>query len=134
MSKNPFLSEAWLDAVIGLQEEYDGQLPAPATRMKMNQIVKGMPFGDEILHFHLDSSEGAGKLGKGHLEGADVTVTTDYDTARALVVDQNQAAAMQAFMSGRIKVDGDMTKIMTPQPPKNEAQKELDQKIMDMTS
>ena len=40
---------------------------------------------------------------------------------------------MQAFMSGKIKVDGDMTKIMTPPPPKNEAQIELDRKIKEMT-
>ena len=39
----------------------------------------------------------------------------------------------QAFMSGRIKVDGDMSKMMTPQPPKNDAQKELDAKILDLT-
>jgi putative sterol carrier protein len=133
MSKFPFLSDDWLDAVISLQGEYGGQLPDAAVKMKMNQIVNGMPFGEATLNFHMDSSTGEGRLGKGHVDVADVTVTTDYETARALVVDQDQAAAMQAFMSGRIKVDGDMTKIMTPQPPKNDAQKELDQKIMDLT-
>lgn len=133
MSKFPFLSDDWLDAVISLQGEYGGQLPDASVKMKMNQIVNGMPFGEATLNFHMDSSTGEGRLGKGHVDVADVTVTTDYETARALVVDQDQAAAMQAFMSGRIKVDGDMTKIMTPQPPKNDAQKELDQKIMDLT-
>jgi hypothetical protein len=133
MSKFPFLSEDWLDAVIALQDEYGGQLPPAAVKMKMNQIVNDMPFGGATLRFHMDSSSGEGRLGRGHVETADVTVTTDYGTARALVVEQDQAAAMQAFMSGRIKVDGDMTKIMTPQPPKNVAQKELDQKIMDLT-
>ncbi|MFP6663578.1 MAG: SCP2 sterol-binding domain-containing protein [Deltaproteobacteria bacterium] len=133
MSKFPFLSDGWLDAVIALQGEYGGQLPPASIKMKMNQIVNGMPFGDATLHFHLDSSTGEGRLGKGHVEVADVTVTTDYETARALVVEPDQAAAMQAFMSGRIKVAGDMTKIMTPQPPKNDAQKELDQKIQDLT-
>ena len=133
MSKHAFLSEGWLDAIIALQEEYSGKLPPAAVKMKMNQVVNGMPFGDATLHFHMDTTSGEGKLGKGHVEGAEITVTTDYDTARALVVDQNQAAAMQAFMSGRIKVEGDMAKMMAPQPPKNDAQKELDQKIMDMT-
>lgn len=133
MSKHAFLSEGWLDAVIALQEEYSGKLPPAAVKMRMNQVVNAMPFGDETLRFHMDSTSGEGKLGKDHVEGADLTVTTDYDTARALVVDQNQAAAMQAFMSGRIKVDGDMAKLMAPQPPKNDAQKELDQKIAAMT-
>jgi putative sterol carrier protein len=51
----------------------------------------------------------------GSLEIADLTVTTDYDTARQLFVEQDPAASMQAFMSGRIKVDGDITRLMLMQ-------------------
>ena len=51
----------------------------------------------------------------GELDPADVTVTTDYVTARALFVDQDQAASMQAFMAGKIKVQGDMMKMMAMQ-------------------
>jgi putative sterol carrier protein len=51
----------------------------------------------------------------GHLENPDVTVTLPYDTARSLLVDQDQQAAMQAFMSGKIKVEGDMMKLMALQ-------------------
>jgi putative sterol carrier protein len=51
----------------------------------------------------------------GELENADVTVTTDYETARKIFVDQDPQAGMQAFMSGKIKVQGDMTKLMMMQ-------------------
>ena len=42
----------------------------------------------------------------------EATVTTDYETASKLFVDQDPAAVMQAFMSGKIKIDGDMMKVM----------------------
>ena len=48
----------------------------------------------------------------GHLDDADLTVTLDYATARAILVEGNPQAGMQAFMAGKIKVQGDMTKLM----------------------
>jgi membrane peptidoglycan carboxypeptidase len=42
----------------------------------------------------------------------EVTVTIDYATAKAIFVDNNPQAGMQAFMAGKIKVQGDMTKLM----------------------
>ena len=42
-------------------------------------------------------------------------MTTDYDTAKKIFVDQDQAAGMQAFMAGKIKVQGDMMKMMAMQ-------------------
>ena len=51
----------------------------------------------------------------GQLETPDLTVTTDYDTAKKIFVDQDQAGGMQAFMAGKIKVQGDMMKMMAMQ-------------------
>ena len=51
----------------------------------------------------------------GELDDPDLTMTTDYATARKIFVDQDQAAGMQAFMSGKIKVQGDMMKMMALQ-------------------
>ena len=53
--------------------------------------------------------------------------------AGAQLVNQNRQAAMQPFMQGKIKVQGDMSKVMVPPPPKNDAQKELDETITDLT-
>ena len=133
MAKYPFLSDQWLDALFALNAEYRDKVPAPSVKMRLNQVVTGVPFGGGTVTMHTDTSSGKAIVGRGHIESPEVTVTTDYETAKTLVVQQDQAAAMQAFMSGKIKVEGDMTKILIPPPPKNDAQKELDQKIKDMT-
>ncbi len=133
MSKHAFLSDGWLDTLIALNEEYADRVPPPMVKMRLNQNVTGVPFGDGSVQMHTDTTQGKAIVGRGHLDNPEVTITTDYETARALVVVGDQAAAMQAFMSGKIKVDGDMTKIMVPPAPKNDAQIELDQKVKDMT-
>ena len=45
----------------------------------------------------------------------DLTVTVDYETAKTILVEGNPQAGMQAFMGGKIKVQGDMTKLMAMQ-------------------
>jgi putative sterol carrier protein len=133
MGKLQFLTDTWLDTVFGLQAEYSERVPAPLVKMRMNQVVTGVPFGDGTVNMHTDTTGGKAVLGKGHLENPDVTITTDYATAKTLVVQNDQQAAMQAFMQGKIKVTGDMSKIMMPPPHKNDAQKELEEKIKELT-
>ena len=133
MAKSKFLSDEWLDAVFALQSEYRDKVPAPLVKMKMNQVITGAPFGDGNAKIHTDTTSGAAIMGRDHMDEPDVTVTTDYETAKSLVISADQQAAMQAFMSGKIKVEGDMAKVMTPPPPKNDAQKELEAKILEIT-
>ena len=79
----------------------------------MNQVISGAPFDDGAdIHIYMDTTDGTMTLEKGELEDPEVTVSTDWETARKIFVDQDQAAGMQAFMSGKIKVQGDMTKLM----------------------
>jgi hypothetical protein len=82
---------------------------------KINQVVTGVPFGDGTVESFLDTSSGDVVMELGRLDDADVTVTTDYATAKAIFVDQDQAAGMQAFMTGRVTVQGDMMKLMALQ-------------------
>ena len=46
------------------------------------------------------------------IDAPDLTVTVEYDTAKALFVDLDVTQAMQAFMAGKVKVQGDITKLM----------------------
>jgi putative sterol carrier protein len=70
----------------------------------------------------------------GHVEGEDLTVTVDYATAKAIFVDQNPQAGMQAFMAGKIKVQGDMTKLMAMQSgPVDPAAAEIAKQISEIT-
>ena len=104
-----------MDAAKKIREEYAGKTAAPAHAVKMNQIVTEVPFGDGTIEAHLDTSGGEMVMETGHIEGADLTVTLDYATAKAILVDGNPQAGMQAFMAGKIKVQGDMTKMMALQ-------------------
>jgi putative sterol carrier protein len=72
----------------------------------------------------------------GHLDSPDLTVTTDYATARAIFLEQDPQAGMQAFLSGKIKVDGDMTKMMQMQiaMPKDDLADQVAAEIMAITS
>lgn len=115
MAKHPFLSEEWMAEAKKIREEYRGKGTPVAQTMKMNQIITEVPFGDGTINANMDSSSGEMEMELGHLDNAEVTITIDYATAKAIFVDGNPQAGMQAFMSGKIKVQGDMTKLMASQ-------------------
>ena len=65
----------------------------------------------------------------------DLTVTLDYGTAKAILVDGNPQAGMQAFMAGKVKVQGDMTKLMAMQgAPPDEFAKKVAEEIKAITA
>jgi putative sterol carrier protein len=100
----------------------------------MNQIITDVPFGDGTVNAHIDTSGGAMEMDLGHLDTPDLTVTLDYDTAKAIIVDQNPQAGMQAFMAGKIKVQGDMTKLMAMQSgPVDPTAQEVSARIKEIT-
>lgn len=111
----PFLSDEWVAEARKIREEFAGKGAAPAHAVRMNQIITDVPFGEGTIDAHMDTSGGDLELDLGHLENPDLTVTLDYETAKAIIVDQNPQAGMQAFMAGKIKVQGDMTKLMAMQ-------------------
>ena len=134
MAKYPFLSEEWILEVRKIGEEFAGGTAPPAHAVKMNQIITDVPFGEGTINAHMDTSSGEMQMDMGHIDSPDVTVTLDYDTAKAIFVEGNPQAGMQAFMAGKVKVQGDMTKLMAMQaaPPDARAQ-ELSKKIRDIT-
>ena len=112
MAKYKFLSEEWVAEAKKIREEFEGQAPAPAHAVRMNQIITEVPFGDGEINAHMDTSGGSLEMDLNHLENPDLTVTLDYATAKAILVEGNPQAGMQAFMAGKVKVQGDMTKLM----------------------
>ena len=112
MAKYQFLTPEWVAAAKAIREEFEDQAPAPAHVVRMNQIITEVPFGDADVRAFMDTSEGTMRLDLGELDSPDLTVTVDYLTAKAIIVDGNPQAGMQAFMAGKIKVQGDMTKLM----------------------
>ena len=131
-----FLSDDWMAAAKAVREKYADQAAKVTTIVRMNQTITDVPFGEGTLSVFLDTSSGDVVLELGALAAPDLTVTTDYDTARKIFVDQDQAAGMQAFMAGKIKVQGDMMKMMALQTgmPQDETAKLISTEIKDLTS
>jgi hypothetical protein len=111
----PFLSDEWVEQAAKIREAYKGKTPPVPHVIKMNQVITDVPFGGGSIDAHMDTSSGEMELGLGHIDGADLKVTLDYETAKAILVEGNPQAGMQAFMAGKIKVEGDMTKLMAMQ-------------------
>lgn len=130
-----FLSDEWMDAARGIREKYADEVPEVDAVLRINQVITDVPFGDETVHSFLDTSSGSVVMELGELDEADVTITTDYATAQALFVDQDPAVAMQSFMNGKVKVQGDMMKLMAMQTslPSNEFSEKIAQEIKDIT-
>ncbi len=110
--KYQFLTPEWIEEAKRVRDQFDTDATPPAHSVRMNQVITEVPFGDGDVNVHMDTSSGEVKIDLGHLDDPDLTVTLDYDTAKAIIVDGNPQAGMQAFMAGKVKVQGDMTKLM----------------------
>ncbi|MEP7203662.1 MAG: SCP2 sterol-binding domain-containing protein [Ilumatobacteraceae bacterium] len=130
-----FLSAEWMEAAKAIREKYADQASAITISVRMNQVITDMPFGEGDVKLYLDTSSGSLVMEPGELETPDLTLTTDYDTAKKVFVDQDQAAGMQAFMAGKIKVQGDMMKMMAMQTgmPQDETAKTIADEIKAIT-
>ncbi len=131
----PFLSDDWMTAAKEIRAKYADQATKVTTSIRMNQVVTDVPFGEGTVKSYLDTSSGDVVMELGELDTPDLTVTTDWSTARAIFVMQDQAAGMQAFMSGKIKVQGDMMKMMAMQTsmPQDDIAKQIATEIKDIT-
>lgn len=130
----PFLSDEWIAEAHVIRAEYKDGSPAFGQPVRMNLVVTEIPFGDGDLQAHLDTTGGDVEIDKGHVDGADLTVTIDYLTAKAILVDRNPQAGMQAFMAGKIRVEGDMTKLMALQAmPPGEQSDEMAERLRAIT-
>ena len=130
-----FLTDEWMDAARELRAKYADRMPDVTIEVRINQVVTEVPFGEGTIRAYIDSSDGNLDLELGELEEPDVTLTTDYDTAKAMVVDQDPAVVMQSFMAGKITVQGDMMKLMAMQTalPSTEATETISEEIAAIT-
>jgi len=125
-----FLSDGWFTQADKIQNDVNAPVPPAIKDLKINMQVTGGPSGE--VAFRME----AGRLVKGHAADAPTKLVIPFDTARAMLIDQNQQAVMSAFMSGQIRVEGDMAKLMQMQmagPPSPEATK-VSQLIKELTT
>ena len=113
MPKHRFLSDEWFAAVDHLFTEHGAATPSNVAVI-VNVTVTDTPFGAE-RHLHLGAADGRGHWGLGHSDDGDVSLTTDYETAREVLLSGDPQAGMQAFMVGKVRVQGDFAKLMVAQ-------------------
>jgi len=126
MSK--WLSQEWLDETRKMAE---GQPERPGASARMQYVVTGGPDGDINYYWILEN----GRLVEatlGKLDDAEVTLTTGYDDA--VKIQKNELDANAAFMQGKVKVTGNMAKVMALLPITNSPEyKQLQQEIAAIT-
>ena len=123
-----FLSDEWFAKVDELKNAA-GDLNVPEA-MQDIVINVNVTNGDDVKKMHLKN----GEFHNGFEDAAPATLTVEKELAKKIFIDNDQAAGMQAFMAGEIKLEGDMSKVMALQtsPPSDE-QKALLAKIKEIT-
>ncbi len=126
MSK--FLSQEWLDEMKRLAES---QPERPGASARMQYVVTGGPDGDIQYYWVLQD----GKLVEcalGELADAEVTLTQTIDDA--VKIQKGELDATAAFMQGRVKVTGNMAKVMSLLPITNSPEyKQLQSQLGEIT-
>lgn len=104
-----FMSPEWIAKINEIRQGLgEIEIPEQAKSFSLNFTITREDGEDK-------ASVAAGELVAGHTETAPTTLTVPVDVAKKMFVDRDQAAAMQAFMSGQIKVEGDMSQLMQMQ-------------------
>ena len=105
-----FLSEEWLQSSRQLAA---GQPERPGASVRIQYVVTGGPDGDLRYWWVLEDGRLAdGALGE--LADPDVTMTEVY--ADAVLIQRGELDPGAAFMQGRVKVAGNMAKVMSLLP------------------
>ncbi len=105
-----YLTQEWLDESRELAKD---QPERPGASAKMQYVVTGGPDGDVKYYWVLEN----GKLlesSLGEIADADFTLTSTYDDSVAIAKGELDANA--AFMQGKMKVTGNMGKLMQLMP------------------
>ena len=123
-----FLSQEWLDEGRKLSQEFPER---PGATARMQFAVTGAPDGDVKYYQVLEN----GKILESTLgedANADFTMTSAYDDT--VKIQKGELDANAAFMQGRMKVTGNMGKLMSLMPlTQSPEYKAIQQKINEIT-
>ncbi len=115
MATHEFLSADWVAAASDIRDEYADRLAPPGLALRVNLVVTDAPFSEEDVRAFIDTSNGETLAELGVLDDPDLTLTVDHATARRVFLGKDPGTALEAYMSGRIVVDGDMSKLFALQ-------------------
>lgn len=104
-----FLTEEWATAVNDSLNSHDGFKSAIGTSdLALQFETRDGPDGD--VSYYLETKGGSVAFALGGLDNADVTVSQGYDTA--VGISQGTINVQTAFMTGKLKVQGNLAKLM----------------------
>jgi putative sterol carrier protein len=105
-----FLSQEWADQMTeALNSSEEFQKAAGGQSAKLQQVVTDTPDGGEVkYYFTLEGGKAQVQLGE--LQDAEATITQNYETA--VGVTKQEINAQNAFMQGKLKISGNMMKLM----------------------
>ena len=107
-----YLSQEWFDEVNRAAADSDRiKVDTAGIALTIQQVVTGAPDGD--AHYAVKVRDGAVTVTPGDDPEADVTITEDWDTAVSVANGELPAAA--AFMTGRIRVSGNVAVLLDAQ-------------------
>jgi putative sterol carrier protein len=104
----PFLSTEWADAVksqLNANEEF--RTAASGKEATIQQIITS---GGEETHYWIEIADGTIDMGVGDANEPDATITQSYETAVKLA--KSELSVVTAFMTGKVKVAGNMGMLM----------------------
>lgn len=100
----PFLSPEWAqELTTKLNDDEDFRKAIASQSATIQQVITRD--GDET-HYWIKIADDTIDMGVGDLEGAEATITQSYETAVKLAT--GELSAVTAFMTGKIKIAGNM--------------------------
>ena len=107
-----YLSSEWFDEVNrAAADQSDLAVDTAGVTLTIQQVVTDAPEGD--IRYAVRIRNGTVELRPGDSADADVTITEDWDTATAVA--SGQMSAPTAFMTGRIRVGGNVGMLLDAQ-------------------
>jgi putative sterol carrier protein len=107
-----FLTEEWANDVTAALNSHEGFKNAiGAADLAIQFVTEDGPDGE--VNYYLKSSGGTTNVAIGELDDADVTVKQSYETATA--ISKGDLNTQTAFMTGKLKVSGNLAKLMMHQ-------------------
>ncbi len=103
-----FLSTEWAEAVKTQLNANDEFRQASAGQQATIQQV--ITSGEDDTHYWIEIAEGTIDMGVGDADGPDATITQSYETAVKLA--KSELSVVTAFMTGKVKVAGNMGLLM----------------------
>jgi putative sterol carrier protein len=108
-----FLTTEWLNALTAALAAHDGfKGSIAAVELSLQFEVQDAPEGT-LGTYHIDMHGGTATVLPGAAASPDATISSNYETAMAL--SEGQLNTQMAFMTGKIKVAGNIAKLITNQ-------------------